>query len=73
MAEEADEVSENSCIEDWQEISLLNFVNSTLPPDKVATLRGSSSQPVVPVVTSKDRMLTWRKYGREKGGGETVL
>ena len=41
--------------------SLLNFVNSSLPPDKVVTLRDSSSQSLVPVVTSKDRVLTWRK------------
>ena len=74
MAEEADEVSENSCIEDWQEISLLNFVNSTLPPDKVATLRGSSSQPVVPVVTSKDRVLTWRKaLDSDNHSGDSVF
>ena len=62
--EEADEETSGSsllCPEDWQEISLLEFVNSTLPPDKVAPLRGSSSQTVVPVVTSKDRVLTWRK------------
>ena len=47
--------------EDWQEVSLLEFVNSTLPPDKVAPVRGSSSQPSVQVVTSKDRVLAWRK------------
>ena len=61
--EEDEETAESSllCPEDWQEISLIEFVNSTLPPDKVAALRGSSSQTVVPVITSKDRVLTWRK------------
>ena len=61
--EEDEETAESSllCPENWQEISLIEFVNSTLPPDKVAALRGSSSQTVVPVITSKDRVLTWRK------------
>ena len=66
MAEEEDEVEEESRksaldTEDWQEVSLLEFVNSTLPPDKVAPVRGSCSQPSVQVVTSKDRVLAWRK------------
>ena len=46
--------------EDWKEISLLEFVNATLPADKVAPARGSTSQPTIPVVISKDRKLTWR-------------
>ena len=58
--EEGSETS-GPCAENWQEISLLEFVNSTLPPEKVTPLRGSSSQPVCPVVTSKDRLLTWRQ------------
>ena len=48
-------------IEDWKEVSLLEFVNATLPADKVGQARGSSSQTIVPIVTSKDRKLTWRK------------
>ena len=62
------------CLEDWQEISLLEFVNSTLPPEKVPSLRGSSSQPVVPIVTSKDRVLTWRQaVDSDNHSGDSVF
>ena len=47
--------------ESWREVSYLEFVNATLPADKVGQARGSSSQTIVPIVTSKDRKLTWRK------------
>ena len=77
MAEEAgEEGSETSppCLEDWQEISVLEFVNSTLPPEKVTPLRGSSSQPVVPVVTSKDRVLNWRQaVDSDNHSGDSVF
>ena len=46
--------------EDWREISLLEFVNATLPTDKVGQARGSTSQTTVPILTSKNRKLTWR-------------
>ena len=47
--------------DNWREISLLEFVNATLPTEKVAPARGAANQPTVPIVTSKDRTLTWRK------------
>ena len=47
--------------ESWREVSYLEFVNATLPADKVGQARGSSSQTIVPIVTSKDRKQTWRK------------
>ena len=46
--------------EDWREISFLEFVNATLPADKVGQVGGSASQTTVPIITSKDRKLTWR-------------
>ena len=77
MSEEAGEEGSDTsapCLEDWQEIGLLEFVNSTLPPEKVTPLRGSSSQPVVPVVTSKDRVLTWRRaVDSDNHSGDSVF
>ena len=62
------------CADNWQEISLLEFVNSTLPPEKVTPLRGLSSQPVCPVVTSKDRVLTWRQaVDSDNHSGDSVF
>ena len=46
--------------ESWREVSYLEFVNATLSADKVGQARGSSSQTIVPIVTSKDRKQTWR-------------
>ena len=47
--------------ENWMEISFLEFVNSTLPSEKVAPVRGAASQSIVPIITSKEKKLTWRK------------
>ena len=47
--------------ENWIEISFLEFVNSTLPSEKVAPVKGAASQPIVPIITSKEKKLTWRK------------
>ena len=46
--------------EHWQEISLLEYVNASLPTDKIVRLQGPTSQPIVPVRTTKDRKLLWR-------------
>ena len=46
--------------EDWQEISVLEFVNATLPGSKIDKARGPTSQPVIAVVVAKDRNLSWR-------------
>ena len=45
--------------EDWQEISILEFVNATLP-GKIARAKGPTNQPVIPIVVAKDRNLSWR-------------
>ena len=46
--------------ENWQEISFLEFINSTLPSSKVPPAIGPTSQTIVHVITTKDRKLTWR-------------
>ena len=46
--------------ESWQEISFLEFVNSTLPSSKVRQAIGPISQAIAQVITTKDRKLTWR-------------
>jgi hypothetical protein len=47
-------------LEDWQEVSLLEFLNATLPAEKVDQAKGPTSQPIIPVVATKDRRLAWR-------------
>ncbi len=44
----------------WKEISFLEFVNGTLPPKKYNTVQGPANQVTVPVLTIKDRSLSWR-------------
>ena len=46
--------------EDWQEISILEFVNASLP-GKIARAKGPTNQPVIPIVVAKDRNLSWRE------------
>ena len=60
--------------ENWKEISLLEFVNETIPADKVEKAKGSTSQPVIPVIVSKDRNLSWRSaVDSDNCNGETVF
>ena len=60
--------------EDWQEISVLEFVNATLPGNKVCKARGPTSQPVIPVVVAKDRNLSWRSaLDSDNHNGETIF
>ena len=60
--------------ENWQEVTVLEFLNASLPADKIQRLQGSSSQPVVPVKTTKDRKLSWRcAQDSDNHGGETVF
>ena len=47
-------------LEDWQEVSFLEFLNATLPSQKVDQAKGPTNQPLIPVVSTKDRKLTWR-------------
>ena len=42
----------------WKEVSLLEYVNSCMPEDN--RLVGPRSQPVVQVITGRERTLTWR-------------
>ena len=46
--------------DNWQEISFLDFINSTLPSSKVTPATGPTSQTMVQVITTNDRKLTWR-------------
>ena len=46
--------------DNWQEISFLEFINSTLPSSKVPQAVGPTSQTITQVITTKDRKLTWR-------------
>ena len=46
--------------EDWQEISFLNFINSSLPCKKLQQATGPTSQTIIQVIATKDRNLTWR-------------
>ena len=60
--------------DNWEEISLLEYVNSTLPTENLAPARGPASQPTVPIITSKDRRLTWRKaLDSDNHSGDTVF
>ena len=47
--------------ENWREISVLQFVNGSLPRSKVSPAVGPTSQRTVQIVTSKDENLTWKK------------
>ena len=54
------EAQDTNFLEDWQEISFLEFLNATLPAEKVDQAKGPTNQPLIPVVSTKDRKLTWR-------------
>ena len=58
----------------WQEISLLEYVNACLPADKIERVQGPTSEPIVPVKTEKDRKLLWRSaQDSDNQNGETVF
>ena len=58
----------------WQEISLLEYVNACLPADKIERVQGPTSEPIVPVKTDKDRKLLWRSaQDSDNQNGETVF
>ena len=72
VCDEVKELIQNE--ENWTEISLLEFVNETTPADKVEKAKGSTSQPDIPVVVSKDRNLSWRTaLDSDNRNGETVF
>ena len=56
----AEKAQDSSFLEDWQEVSFLEFLNATLPAEKVDQAKGPTNQPLIPVVSTKDRKLTWR-------------
>ena len=61
LSEELKAVLKNEqTAESWQEISFLEFVNSTLPSSKVRQAIGPTSQAIAQVITTKERKLTWR-------------
>ena len=45
--------------EGWKEIGILEFFNSSLPPEK--RLKAMRSRPVVHVITSRTKTLTWKE------------
>ena len=58
----------------WQEISLLEYVNACLPADKIERVQGPTSEPIVPVKTEKDRKLLWRSaQDSDNQNGETIF
>ena len=71
----SDEVKESIVEHDnWQEISLLEYVNACLPADKIEKVQGPTSEPIVPVKTDKDRKLLWRSaQDSDNQNGETVF
>ena len=72
VSEEAKDLIED--FENWQEVSVLEYVNSCLPADKIVRLQGPTSQPIIPVKTTKDRKLLWRSAkDSDNQNGETVF
>ena len=72
VSEEVKELIENE--ENWTEISLLEFVNEAVPVHKVEKAKGSASQPVIPIIVSKDRNLSWRSaVDSDNHNGESVF
>ena len=72
VSEEVKELIENE--ENWTEISLLEFVNEAIPVHKLGKAKGSASQPVIPIIVSKDRNLSWRSaVDSDNHNGESVF
>ena len=53
-------LKDQQTIDNWQEISLLEFINSTLPSSKLQPATGPTSQTITQVITTKERKVTWR-------------
>ena len=53
------EVSPEFKPEDWTEVSLMEFINGCLPDEH--RLKEQRSQPIMQVITSKERKLTWKR------------
>ena len=61
--------------ENWKEVSVLEFLNGSMPSSKAPQLRVAKSQAMVPIVSERNENLTWRKApdGEEDDGGEEVF
>ena len=60
--------------EHWQEISFLDFINSSLPCRKVPQATGPTSQTIIQVIATKDRNLTWRgAVDSDNQAGEAIF
>ena len=75
ISEELKEViKDQQTTENWQEISILEFVNSTLPSGRVPQATGQTNQTITQVITSKDRSWTWRAArDSDQETGETIF
>ena len=72
VSEELKELIQNE--ESWTEVSVLQFTNETIPADRVEKAKGSTSQPLIPVIVSKDRNLSWRSaVDADNHNGESVF
>ena len=72
VSDEVKELIKNE--ENWTEITLLEFINESIPAEKVEKAKGSTSQPVIPVIVSKDRNLSWRcAVDADNHNGESVF
>ena len=58
--------------EGWKEISILEFFNSSLPAEK--RVKEVRSRPVVQVITSRDKKLTWKEaQDKDEQKGEEIF
>ena len=56
VSEELKELIQNE--ESWTEVSVLQFTNETIPADRVERAKGSTSQPIIPVIAVSYTHLT---------------
>ena len=47
--------------ENWKEVSVLEFLNGSMPSSKAPQLRGPTSQAMVPIISERNENLTWRR------------
>ena len=58
--------------EDWMEVSLVEFINGCLPNED--RLTEERSQPIIQVITSKERKLTWTEaHDGDNDRGEVIF
>ena len=61
--------------ENWKEVSVLEFLNGSMPSSKAPQLRGATSQAMVPIISERNENLTWKRShdGEEGDGGEEIF